>query len=336
MSNTYQSYLLRPFFEPLGTKTSNEDVLTLLKGSLDPHIALRYMISSGSLYRYLDYDPIPIVPTAARAISIVLEDNHIALDRLEGIIYASFIRENLEPSTAAFIARELGSPMLKTLDVSTACSGMAHAVEVASGWLACNSSLNNIALVSVDTPFRFIDWEINVEEELVIKGPGLTIGAGVSALIVSRMEPEFGIGLRHFVSYDDASCAPECTLPANGVFHSNSNRLVRPTIQSLLKVKASGLDHDAWVLPHQPNVQVSRFSRILDVNKDRIIITHSKYGNTVSSAWVSAYYHLLKTRFDEVQTEDQVLIKTMAGGFSSLGILGNFVKKTGGAACPNC
>jgi len=336
MSNTNQSYLLRPFFEPLGTKASNEEVLILLKGALDPNVALRYMISSGSLYRYLDYDPIPIVSTAARAISIVLEHNHLALDALDGVIYAGFFRENMEPSTAAFIARELGSPMLKTLDVSAACSGMAHSVEVATGWLASNPSMNNIALVSVDTPFRYIDWEINVEEELVIKGPGLTIGSAVSALIVSRMEPEVGIGLRHFISYDDARCAPVCTLPIGGVFHSNSNRLVGPTIQSCLKVKAAGLDHDAWVLPHQPNVHISGFSRVLEINKDRIIITHSKYGNTVSSAWVSAYYHLLKTRFEEVHTNDQVLIKTMAGGFSSLGILGNFVKNAGGAALPNC
>jgi hypothetical protein len=71
---------------------------------------------------------------------------------------------------------------------------------------------------------------------------------------------------------------------------------------------------------------VSRIARILETDSERVIITHPYYGNTVASAWVSAYHHLFTNCLDEVVGEDPVLVKTMAGGFSSLGILGSFIK----------
>ena len=128
------------------------------------------------------------------------------------------------------------------------------------------------------------------------------------------------------MSHDDASYAPICKVPIGGLFTSDSNRLAKPTVHSLLKVKEIGLDESTWVLPHQPSVHISRFARILNVRQERVIITHAQYGNTASSAWVSAYHHLFATRFDEVQANDPVLIKTMAGGFSSIGIVGKFIK----------
>jgi len=329
--DTFQSYLSQPFFKPLGTRVSNEEVLAHLRGKIDPALALGYMTAAGSAFRYLDYEPVSIPETAAEAVQGVLELSGLDLEDLDGLIYTSLFRDNYEPSTAAFVANELGSPHLKTLDVTTACSGMAHAVEVATGWLAANPSLERIALVSVDKPFRILDFEIDSEEELVTKGSGLTVGAATSALIVSRGRPEVGIGLRQFVSHDDASYASICKVPIGGYFSSDSNRLAKPTVVSLMKVKeaAGGLDENTWVLPHQPSVHVERFARILHLKRDRVIITHPEYGNTVCSAWVSAYHHLFTTRFDEVAPHDPVLIKTMAGGFSSLGILGNFVKARG-------
>ena len=325
----FDAYLLRPSFEPLGTQINNEQVVAKLRGNLDPALALGYLTAAGSKLRHLDMEPVSITEAAAKAVHQVLDENQLALNDLDGLIYASLFRDHYEPSTAAFVANELGSPHLKTLDVTNACSGMAHAVEVATGWLAANPSLNTIALVSVDTPFRLIDWEINSEDELVTKGSGLTAGAAASALVVSRNRPSVGIRIGQFVSHDDASYAPICKIPIGGVFSSDSNRLVKPTMHSLLKVKEVGLDDSTWVLPHQPSVHIARFARVLNVSRDRIIITHGQYGNTISSAWVSAYHHLVTTRFDEVQADDPVLIKTMAGGFSSLGILGKFVKARG-------
>jgi 3-oxoacyl-[acyl-carrier-protein] synthase-3 len=327
------TYLGRPYFAPLGVRVSNQEVLAHLRSGILPEDALAYMAASGSMHRYLDYDKVPIVATAAHAVMQALELNGIALDELDAVIYGGMFRDNLEPSTAAFVALELEVPRVKTLDVTSACSGMAHAVEVAAGWLAANPKLRNIALASVETPYRYLDWKIQSQEELSSKGAGLTIGAGVSALIVSRTRPSTGIRLRQFVGYDDASVAPICKLPIGGVFTSQSHQLMRPAVESIHQVKkdaAKWVRPSMWVLPHQPFGHVNRFfTKGLRLDVDRIVVTHALYGNTVASAWVSAYHHLLLSRSGDLVQGDPVLIKTMAGGFSSLAIIGEFVTPGG-------
>jgi len=327
------TYLGRPYFAPIGVRVSNQEVLAHLRGGVLPEAALAYMATSGSMHRYLDYEEVPIVATAAHAVVQALELNGIARDELDAVIYGGMFRDNLEPSTAAFVALELEMPRIKTLDVTSACSGMAHAVEVASGWLAANPGLRTIALTSVETPYRYLDWHIESQEDLSSKGAGLTIGAGVSALIVSRARPSTGIRLRQFVGYDDASVAPICKLPIGGVFTSQSHHLMRPAVESIRQVKkdaAKWVRPSMWVLPHQPFGHVNRFfTKGLRLDDDRIVVTHALYGNTVASAWVSAYHHLMSSRSGELAHGDPVLIKTMAGGFSSLAIIGELVTPGG-------
>jgi 3-oxoacyl-[acyl-carrier-protein] synthase-3 len=323
------TYVGRPYFAPLGVRVSNQEVLAHVRGGILPEAALAYMAASGSMHRYLDYEEVPIVATAAHAVMQALELNGFAPDELDAVIYGGMFRENLEPSTAAFVALELEMPRLKTLDVTSACSGMAHAVEVASGWLAANPGLRTIALTSVETPYRYLDWNIQSPEDLSSKGAGLTIGAAVSALVVSRTRPSTGIRLRQFVGYDDASVAPICKLPIGGVFTSQSQHLMRPAVESIRHVKkeaAKWVRPSMWVLPHQPFAYVDRlFTKGLRLDEDRIVVTHALYGNTVASAWVSAYHHLLLSRSGDLLQGDPVLIKTMAGGFSSLAIIGELV-----------
>jgi 3-oxoacyl-[acyl-carrier-protein] synthase III len=327
------TYLGCPYFAPLGVRVSNQELLAHLRGGILPDAALAYMAASGSMHRYLDYDEVPLVATAAHAVTQALALNGLAREDLDAVIYAGMFRDNLEPSTAAFVALELERPRIKTLDVTSACSGMAHAVEVASGWLAANPRIQNIALTSVETPYRYLDWEIGSEEELSSKGAGLTIGAGVSALIVSRTRPSTGIRLWQFVGYDDASVAPICRLPIGGVFTSQSHQLMRPAVESIRQVKkdaAKWMRPSMWVLPHQPFEHVDRlFTKTLQLDVHRVVVTHSLYGNTVASAWVSAYQHLLRVRSAELAQGDPVLIKTMAGGFSSLAIIGELMTPNG-------
>lgn len=309
MNIKVEAYILKPAFFPLGKCTTNREVISLIKGAIAPDIIEEFFEKSGSSLRFLDFDPVSIFSTAATAIDIALEENSLARSDLDGIIYASMFKDNYEPSTAASVALELRLPRLKALDVTAACSGMAHAVEVAVGWLTTNPDLNNIALVSVDLPFKYIDWEINDSIELKIKGSGLTVGAAASALIITRNKPGTGIKISHFFTYDDAQYSTICKLPINGLFFSDSNKLSRPAVKSVIEMNKvlDGIASNTWFIPHQPSVEIARIAKMFKIDSDHIIITHQQYGNTVSSAWISAYYHLCKFRFNEVKQGDPVI-----------------------------
>jgi hypothetical protein len=67
------TYLGRPYFAPIGVRVSNQEVLAHLRGGVLPEAALAYMATSGSMHRYLDYEEVPIVATAAHAVVQALE-----------------------------------------------------------------------------------------------------------------------------------------------------------------------------------------------------------------------------------------------------------------------
>ena len=322
------AYMMKPVFFPIGRSTTNQEVISMIRGNIQHSVVEDFIEYVGSRTRFLDFEDIPIISTAASAIEDALKENALERDNLDGIIYGSMFKANIEPATAASIAYELGLPDVKVLDVTNACSGMAHAVEVAAGWIATNPDINNIALVSVELPFKYIDWHIDTPEDLKLKGSGLCVGAAASALLISRNKPGNGVKITRFFTYDNAKYSTICKLPLNGLFSSDSAKLTRPTIISLKKTQDAigNVSPKTWFVPHQPSTQIIETYRYLNVDKNRVIITHPLYGNTVASAWISAYDHLFKTRFDEVQSGDPVIFKTMAGGFSSISIIGEFIK----------
>jgi 3-oxoacyl-[acyl-carrier-protein] synthase III len=320
--------MMKPVFLPLGRSTTNQEVISLIDGAIQTKDVEALLEDMGTRIRFLDVEDIPIVSTAASTIEAVLKENDLQLDDLDGIIYGSMMRANIEPATASSIAFELGLPKVKVLDVTNACSGMAHAVEVAAGWIAINPDINNIALVSVDLPFKYIDWHIDTPEELKLKGSGLCVGAAASALIVSRHKPNEGVKISRFFTYDDATYSTICQCPLDGVFFSDSAKLAKPAAVSFKKTRdAIGeVSPNTWLLPQQLSNQIIGLVRYLDIDEKRTILTHHLYGNTLASSLISAYDHLFKTRFDEVQPGDPVIFKTMAGGFSSITIIGEFIK----------
>jgi 3-oxoacyl-[acyl-carrier-protein] synthase III len=328
MDTDITTFLMRPAFFPIGRSTTNQEVVSMISGAIPTSDVEAYLEYLGSSIRFLDFEDIPIISTAVSVIENVLKENALQREELDGIIYGSMFKANLEPATAASIAYELGLPNLKVLDVSNACSGMAHAVEVAAGWIAINPDLNNIALVSVDLPFKQLNWHIDTPEDLKIKGSGLSVGAAASALIVSRKKPSEGVKITRFITYDDARYSDVCKCPLDGLFFSDSAKLTKPTFISFKKTRdvIGEISPNTWLVPHQPSKQILQAARMLNIDENRLILTHPLFGNTVSSAWVSAYDYLFKNRFDEVQSGDPVIFKTMAGGFSSISIIGEIIK----------
>jgi 3-oxoacyl-[acyl-carrier-protein] synthase III len=322
------AYMMRPAFFPIGRSTTNQEVVAMVRGAIPTSDVEAYLEHLGASIRFLEFEDIPIISTAASVIEDVIKENALQRDELDGIIYAGMSKVNHEPATAASIAFELGLPKLKVLDVSNACSGMAHAVEVAAGWIAINPDLNNIALVSLDLASKKIDWHIDTPEDLKVKGSGLSIGTAASALIVSRKKPSAGVKITRFFTYDDASYADVCKCPLGGLFFSDSAQLTKPTIISFQKTREviGEISPNTWLVPHQPAKQILRMARVMNMDENRLIFTYPLFGNTVTSSWVSAYDYLFKNRFDEVQSGDPVIFKTLAGGFSSLSIIGEFIK----------
>jgi 3-oxoacyl-[acyl-carrier-protein] synthase III len=329
MSTNMTAYMMKPTFFPVGRSTTNQEVISMISGAIQTSEVEAYLEFVGSSIRFLDFEDISLIDTCVSAIEKVLRENDFQRDELDGIIYSSIKKANHEPATASSIALELGLPKLKVLDVTNACSGMANAVEVAAGWIAINPEINNIVLVAVELPFKYIDWHIDTPEDLKLKGSGLTVGGSASALIISRNKPREGAKITRFFSYDDAKYSDICKVPINGHFFSDSAKLHKPTIISLKKTRdvMGEIPQNTWIIPHQPSCQILQFARVFNTDENRVIITHPLYGNTVTSGWVSAYDHLFKTRFDEVKSGDPVIFKTMAGGFSSISIIGEFIKE---------
>jgi len=317
-------YLLKPFFQPLGRKTSNDDALTFAsKGSVSQEELRDYMKKTGSDIRYLDFQELSLLEEGANALRQVVEINQIALDEVEGIIYTGVFKEHYEPSVASLLAKKLGLYSVRTFDVNSACASAAQAMELAT-LLLQRSRKSCFLIVSVDLPSIGIDWEIN---HLPSQGVALTLGAASSALVVSRNHVGGSVELRQFDSINNALYAESSAALIGGYFHAFSDRLLRPLLTSIPEVKQivqEMVKDKCWILPHQPSVQIDGLKDMLrsENTEVEVCVTHQDFGNTGVSSWISAYHKMLSM---QPAKGDGVLIYSFAAGFSSVVVSGELV-----------
>jgi 3-oxoacyl-[acyl-carrier-protein] synthase III len=323
-NETKYMYLLKPFFQPIGRKTSNDDALILAsKGSVSLEELRAYLNKTGSDIRYLDFQELSLLEEGAKALVQVIDINQIALDDVEGIIYTGVFKEHYEPSVASLLAKKLGLYTVRTFDINSACASAAQAMELAT-LLLQRSRKSCFLIVSVDLPSIGLDWEIN---HLPSQGVALTLGAASSALVVSRNHVEGSVELKRFVSINNALYAESSAALIGGYFHAFSDRLLRPLLASIPEVKRIVQEMNkekCWILPHQPSVQIDGLKDMLrsESTEVEVCVTHQNFGNTGVSSWISAYQQMLSL---SPRKGDGVLIYSFAAGFSSVIISGELV-----------
>ncbi|HSA05889.1 MAG TPA: beta-ketoacyl-ACP synthase III [Candidatus Gastranaerophilales bacterium] len=243
---------------------------------------------------------------AVKAGREALEYAGIDPEEIDLIICATSIPDNLYPSTACEIQRDLACSNAAAFDITAACSGLIYGLNVARSFIA-SGIYKKVLLASVDVHSRFLNWED--------RGTCVLFGDGAGAMVLTRSEDEHDDILFIDIKADGAK-SEELKIPLSGkncpLVEPNTFKLphvemngkeiykfaINTVPESIKKaVDSAGInlnDVDCFVL-HQANIRIiESISSKLGINREKFFVNLHKYGNTSSASIVIALSEAIK------------------------------------------
>lgn len=270
---------------------------------------------------------------AAAAGKIALADAGAHPDEVDVLIFASGSQDVTEPATANVVQEKLACLDAFVFDVKNACNGFLNALDVAVAKILLGQ-VERILVTSGEVGSAYIDWNIEGEEELEWKLPGLTLGdAGAAVLLEGQHGPDRGTGLLPGVFRSDGREWRLSTVLSGGTYltqdfsrpylecdgrrlHQLAAERVPGTLRAALDGVGWSIDDLALGVPHQTSTHTIReISRQSDFPLDRVAVTVDTVGNTAAASIPLA----LSMAVDEgrVQSGDKILLVGGAAGFST-------------------
>ena len=233
------------------------------------------------------------------AVQHALNQAHMDVAQIDGIIMATIIPDQPVPSAASSLARLLGIPRALAFDLNAACSGWLYGLEVGRALIRCGTA-KNVIVVTAELLSRITNPECHDTAFLFGDGAGaaiLTGGVGghrLHQMGLSGDADQFeaiqrpGGGARMPWPAADGSELEHFYLQMDGaaVFRHAVVGFAEQ-IEQTLKREGLTADDIAWVVPHQANERILKaVSKRVGIPYDKFVVTISKYGNT-SAASVS-------------------------------------------------
>jgi len=233
--------------------------------------------------------------TAAGAAAI--KDAGLTPSDIDLIIVATATPDQIVPSTAAFVADNLGLTC-GSFDLGAACAGFAYSVVVASSMIQ-TGGVKNALVIGAETISRFLNP--------ADRSTAVIFGDGAGAAVLRACEEGSGPGLLAWDLGCDGSAATLIEVRAGGsrqptthetlasgdnflsmqgneVFRKAVRAVVESATITLDKAGVSIDDVDLFV-PHQANVRIiEAVNQRLNFPMDKTVVNIDRYGNTSAAS----------------------------------------------------
>lgn len=234
---------------------------------------------------------------AANAARKALEDAAMTIEDIDVIICATATGDCQFPSTATFVAGELGAGTTPAFDVAGACAGFIYATAVAGSFLT--SGMYRTALViGAETLTRWADYED--------RSTCVLFGDGAGAAVLARsVDPERGI-LHCDLGCDGTKStyiwapAGGSRLPASAMTVAERLHYLRmrgrevykfavvkmqELIENALKDVGMKAEELKLLIPHQSNLRILESVRDkLGLPREKVAVNIDKFGNTSAAS----------------------------------------------------
>jgi 3-oxoacyl-[acyl-carrier-protein] synthase-3 len=325
-------YLSRPGISHPATAVDNQEILRRVreqyKGKADDWGTVATAIEHvfglcNTKLRYLESDTKARVADYAVAAALeCLELNGASVDEIDLIVNGSIARQYFEPATAMEIAAKLGLERTHAFDVTAACVGHLEAIQTAAAYFALHDEYRTALICTSELFGHFVSYDIQTVKDLYFKSAGLTVGNAASCVLLRRTPwPRGGIRLLKVDTYTVPDHWHLCQVPIDGWFMSSSielmrlSKLIPPWLSNRVESLGWTPQDVSHYLFHQPSeLMVRKLLEDVNVDSQKGIYTHSRYGNTASAAVGVTYHHLLEER--EVKAGDKIVLGSAAAGFS--------------------
>ena len=212
---------------------------------------------------------------------------------IELIIVATVTPDKTFPSTAVYVQQKLGAPPGIAFDVSAACAGSLHALNIAHRFIQ-TGQVKHALVIGAEKLSCFLDWSD--------RATCVLFGDGAGAVVLSGSKPHAAAPPRGVLAtylsadgrlaehlYADGGPASTATV---GKVRMNGKEVFRNAVQEIsnavlevterAKVKREEID---WFVPHQANIRIiESCAKRLELSDEKIIVTIEKHANTSSAS----------------------------------------------------
>jgi len=235
------------------------------------------------------------------------------------LIVATSTPDQIFPSTACLIQRELGAFGGAAFDVQAVCAGFVYALATADSMI--RSGLARCALViGAETFSNILDWSDRTS--CVLFGDG----AGAVVLVADQSPGILSTALHADGRHASILCTTGSIRRGSIVGHP----FLKMDGQAVFKLAVTVLDSVArevldkaslaiedldWLIPHQANIRILQATgRRLGVDGEQVIVTLDRHANTSAASVPLAFD--VAVREGRIQPGQHVLLQGVGGGFA--------------------
>jgi 3-oxoacyl-[acyl-carrier-protein] synthase-3 len=233
---------------------------------------------------------------ATAAARKALESANLQASDLDLILCATITPEMGFPSTACFVAANLGLTSTPAFDLAAACSGFIYALETATAFIK-SGRYRNVLVMGAETISRITDYKD--------RGSCILFGDGAGAVIAQRSaDPKAGVlytsihadghgwellhlkpGSRHVL--DEALISDRehfIKLKGREVYKFAVIRFEELIKDAMRKCELTA-DQVSLIIPHQSNLRIIEFAmEKLGLPQEKAFVNIDKYGNTSAAS----------------------------------------------------
>jgi 3-oxoacyl-[acyl-carrier-protein] synthase-3 len=274
---------------------------------------------TGIRNRYIASGDETTATLGAQAGQRALEAAGITAADVDLLIVATSTPDQIFPSTACLIQRELGAFGGAAFDVQAVCAGFVYALATADSMI--RSGLARCALViGAETFSNILDWSDRTS--CVLFGDG----AGAVVLVADQSPGILSTALHADGRHASILCTtgsirrgaivghPFLKMDGQAVFKLAVTVLDSVAREVLDKASLAIEDLD-WLIPHQANIRILQATgRRLGVDGEQVIVTLDRHANTSAASVPLAFD--VAVREGRIQPGQHVLLQGVGGGFA--------------------
>ncbi|MDD6490115.1 MAG: ketoacyl-ACP synthase III [Clostridia bacterium] len=230
-----------------------------------------------------------ITELCVRAANAALKDANVKAEDLDLIICSTMRGENLTPSQACMIQKEIGAKCA-AFDLNAACSGFIYALDVADGYFV-RKKAKYVLIVSMDNLSNITNWKDR--STCVLFGDGgaaAVLGEGDDLLSINLTAQGNDTVLRipHGTNsspfYEHEAEPAVLSMAGNDVYKFAVNAMSEGIKKAVADAGLQQSDVDC-VIPHQANIRIINMAASkLDIPREKFFCNVEHYGNTSSGS----------------------------------------------------
>ena len=246
---------------------------------------------------------------ASHAAKKALEVSGLQGSDIDLILVATTTPDQIFPSTAVHVQREIGAINAFAFDIQAVCAGFVYALSTARNFIL-SGQVKKVLVIGAEKFSSLLDFSDRTTAVL--------FGDGAGALVLERSIESNDFGASWLKSNGELAdllyCDNHIHMNGKEVF-KNAIRLMSDSVVKILEQENLSLEDIDFIIPHQANIRIIEgIAQKLGLSLEKIVITINIHGNTSAASIPLAFDTAVRS--EKIKRGDKLLFVGLGGGLA--------------------